>query len=188
MKTLTVRSRGEWRRWLAKHHAARDEVWLVYFKKHTGRPTIDYEASVEEALCFGWIDGMLRRLDEDRYARRFTPRRDGSRWSPSNRRRVEVLIASGRMAKPGLERVRAARRDGSWDAPDRPQIAKEIPPELKRALARNRKARLFFESLTPRQRRHFIAWVATAKRPETRARRVRRSIELLARGEKLGMV
>jgi uncharacterized protein YdeI (YjbR/CyaY-like superfamily) len=188
MKTLTVRSRAEWRRWLEENHATRDEVWVVYFKKHTGRRSIDYEASVEEALCFGWIDGILRRLDEERYARRFTPRRRGSDWSASNRARVERLIESGRMKEAGLKRVEAAKRDGSWQAPNRPDVGSEVPEELREALARNAKARKFFESLPPSERKRYVAWVAVAKRPETRARRVRKSVERLARGEKLGMV
>ena len=188
MKTLTVKTATEWRRWLAKNHATRDEVWLVYFKKHTGRPTIDYESSVEEALCYGWIDGILRRIDDERYARRFTPRKDNSNWSPSNKKRVARLIASKRMTKAGLGKVEYAREHGLWNAPDRPDIDFDIPEELATALARNRKARTFFEGLTPGYQRRFIAWVATAKRPETRHKRVAASIELLEQGKKLGMV
>jgi uncharacterized protein YdeI (YjbR/CyaY-like superfamily) len=188
VKTLTVKTSAQWRRWLAKNHATRDEVWLVYFKKHTGRPTIDYGDSVDEALCYGWIDSILRRIDDDRYARKFTPRKDDSNWSPSNKKRVERLVAAGRMTRAGLRKVEYARKHGLWDAPDRPDIPTAVPDELARALKRNRKAAAFFEGLAPGYRRRFIAWVATAKRPETRDRRVRKSIELLARGEKLGMV
>lgn len=188
MKTLTVKSAAEWRRWLAKNHATRDEVWLVYFKKHAGRPTIDYESSVEEALCYGWIDGMIRRIDDDRYARRFTPRRDESKWSPSNRKRVDRLIAAKRMTKAGLRKVEYARANGLWDPPGDPNVGDEVPAELARALSRNRRARENFERLAPSHRRRYIAWVATAKRPETRRKRAAVSIERLARGEKLGMV
>jgi uncharacterized protein YdeI (YjbR/CyaY-like superfamily) len=188
VKTLTVTTAAQWRRWLAKNHARRDEVWLVYFKKHTGRPTIDYGDSVDEALCYGWIDSILRRIDDDRYARRFTPRKDDSNWSPSNKKRVERLLAARRMTRAGLRKIEYAKKRGRWNAPDRPDIGTEVPEELGTALKRNRRAAAFFESLAPGYRRQFIAWVATAKRPETRKKRVRKSIELLARGEKLGMV
>lgn len=111
---LEIPDLGAWREWLRQHHDRQAGVWLVYFKPHTRRPTLSYGASVEEALCFGWVDNLIRKLDEDRYARRFTPRKPDSNWSASNCRRVERLIEAGRMTEHGLALVEAARRSGRW--------------------------------------------------------------------------
>ena len=108
MKTLHVTERGEWREWLASHHGSETKIWLVFHKTHTGVTSISYGAAVEEALCFGWIDSIIRRIDEDRYVRKFTPRRIDSVWSESNKRRAERMIAEGRMTGAGLAQVVAA--------------------------------------------------------------------------------
>lgn len=188
MTTLDVATAAEWRAWLAEHHGSESEIWLVYYKKHTGRPTLDYGVSVEEALCYGWVDNLIRRFDDDRFARKFTPRKPGSKWSPSNKQRIAKLEAEGRMAPPGQALVDAARLDGSWDAPDRPEIPTGPTPEFATALAEHPEAKTFFDTLTPAQRKQYIGWIATAKRPATRERRITESISRLERGEKLGMV
>jgi uncharacterized protein YdeI (YjbR/CyaY-like superfamily) len=188
MKQVHVSTRGQWRRWLAEsHNKEEDGIWLVFYKKETGRPSLQYEESVEEALCFGWIDSIIRRIDDDKYCRKFTPRRDGSRWSASNRMRVEKIIKEGRMTEFGLAKVEAAKRSGNWEKDPRPVISMELPQELSEALAGNRKARDFLEGLAPTYRKHFIGWIVAAKRPETRARRLKESLALLARGERLGL-
>lgn len=159
----------------------------MFYKKERGRPGLKYEESVEEALCFGWIDSIIKRIDDDKYCRKFTPRKKDSSWSDINRKRVEKVIKEGRMTPFGLAKIEAAKRSGSWEIDSRPLIRRDIPQELSEALARNRKAKDFFEKLAPTYRRHFIGWIVTAKRPETRARRLNESLALLGRGEKLGL-
>jgi uncharacterized protein YdeI (YjbR/CyaY-like superfamily) len=188
MKEIHVRSRSQWRRWLAENHDQEKKgIWLVFNKKETGRPSLGYEESVEEALCFGWIDSIIKRVNDDQYCRKFTPRKDSSRWSNTNKKRAEKLIKEGRMTGFGLAKIEAAKGSGSWGRDRRPVISMHIPQELSKAFARNRKAKDFFEGLAPTYRKHFIGWIVTAKRPETRAKRLKESLALLASGEKLGL-
>ena len=114
-ETLFCPDRDTWRVWLAEHGATRREVWLLFSKKHTGRPGLEYVEAVEEALCFGWIDGQLRRIDEEKHAIRFTPRRTGSVWAKSNKARVARMIEQGRMTEAGMALVRDAQKNGEWD-------------------------------------------------------------------------
>ena len=185
---LRRKSRATWRAWLRERHGTATEVWLVFYKKHTGKVWITYEEAVEEALCFGWIDGTLRRLDEDTYVHRFTPRKPRSNWSPTNRRRVERLVAARRMTSAGMAVVDAARADGSYDAQSAAEVSHEMPSELVRALGESPRATEGFDSLSPSQRRLYVSWIASAKRTETRARRAAKAVSLLEKGEKLGMV
>src|SRR5271157_3025485 len=150
MKQLCVPSRAQWRTWLAGNHDKEERgIWLVFYKRGAGRPSVAYEESVEEALCFGWIDSIIKRIDDDRYCRKFTPRRGDSRWSNTNKKRVEKLIKEGRMTQFGLAKIEAAKRSGNWDVDPRPAINLDIPPQLSEALARNRKAKDFFDKLAP---------------------------------------
>jgi uncharacterized protein YdeI (YjbR/CyaY-like superfamily) len=183
----TPRSRRQWRDWLAKNHADKDEVWLVYYKKHTGKPTLSYNDSVEEALCFGWIDGILKRVDDERYMHRFTPRKPGSNWSETNVKRVERLLEAGLMTESGFKCVEEAKLSGRWDAAAGPAVELSMPEELEKALAHQKMAAAFFETLAPSYRREFIAWIATAKRPETRKKRLQETVALLEQRKKLGM-
>jgi uncharacterized protein YdeI (YjbR/CyaY-like superfamily) len=149
-KTLYVTTRDAWRAWLEKNHAAATEVWLIYYKKHTGRPRIPYDDAVEEALCFGWIDSIVRRIDEGRYAQKFTPRRDGSQWSELNIKRARKLIKEGRMTRAGLAKVGAeilAGREVSRTESKRHEPA--IPQYIEDALKKNRAARENFHNLAP---------------------------------------
>jgi len=182
LKTFDARDREQWRNWLASHHRSEPEVWLVFHKRHTGQPSIAYDDAVDEALCFGWIDSLIRRLDDHRYARKFTPRKPGSKWSTSNRRRFAELQASGRLAPAGLQRPPT---DRSGDAP-RPSLSK-IPRYIEQALNSRPAARVYFESLAPSYRRMYIAWIDSAKQRETRNRRLREAVGLLAAGRKLGL-
>ncbi|MBN1361111.1 MAG: YdeI/OmpD-associated family protein [Sedimentisphaerales bacterium] len=184
MKQVYVKTRQQWREWLSRHHEENDGIWLVFYRKDVGKPTLEYDAAVEEALCFGWIDSILKKTDDERYVRKFTPRKPGSRWSALNKRRVERLIAQGLMTPSGLARVNQAKESGAWDRPDIPST---VPPEFARALAASAKAGAFFDRLAPSHRRQYMGWIATAKRPDTRDRRVKEAIALLERGEKLGM-
>jgi uncharacterized protein YdeI (YjbR/CyaY-like superfamily) len=188
MRKLYVPTRAQWRRWLSRNHDKElHGVWLVYFKKGKGRASLEYEESVEEALCFGWIDSLIKRIDDASYCRKFTPRQDGSQWSDSNKRRVDKIINEGRMTEFGLAKVETAKRLGTWSRESRLAFDKNIPIELSRALQLNGKARRYFNTLAPTHQKHFIGWIATAKKRETRARRLEESLALLSQGRKLGM-
>jgi uncharacterized protein YdeI (YjbR/CyaY-like superfamily) len=187
MKTRVCRSRADWRGWLETHHGREVEVWLVFHKKHTGVSGVDYGASVEEALCFGWIDSLVKRLDADRYARKFTPRRPGSRWSKSNRGRAEKMIAAGRMTPAGLAVVEKARAAGEWDREDAPAVPGPVPPELVRRLSETAGTQEQFDRLPASLRQQYIAWVGAAKKEATRLRRAGELADTLARGERLGL-
>jgi uncharacterized protein YdeI (YjbR/CyaY-like superfamily) len=181
LMTLQGRSRPQWRAWLEKHHTSSPGVWFVFHKAHTGVKSLPYEDTVREALCFGWIDSLIKRLDDDRYALKVTPRRPSSKWSDINRKRWAELEAAGLLTPAGLA---AAPTDNSY-AP-RPEIA-DLPVYIARALKANSKAWAFFRELAPTYRRHFVVWIHTAKRPTTRERRIRESIRLLAARMKLGL-
>ena len=181
LKTLHVLSRPQWRAWLAKHHTSSQGVWLVRDKAHTGVKSMPYEDAVREALCFGWIDSLVKRLDDDRYALKVTPRQPTSKWSAINRKRWAELKAAGLLTSAGL----AAAPTNNTYAP-RPVIP-DLPVYIAKALKANSKAWEFFRELAPTYRRNFVVWIHTAKRPETRERRIRESIALLAAGKKLGL-
>jgi len=178
---LDIRSRQRWRSWLAKHHASSPGVWLVFHKQHTGVESIPYEDAVREALCFGWIDSLIKRLDDERYALKITPRQATSKWSDPNRKRWAELKAAGLLAAPGLA---AAPTDNRY-AP-RPRIP-DLPAYVAAALKGNPKAWRCFQELAATHRRNFVVWIHMAKRPDTRAKRIRESIALLAAGKKLGL-
>ena len=181
LTTLDVRSRRQWRQWLAKHHTSSPGVWLVRHKEHTGVKSMAYEDVVREALCFGWIDSLVKRLDDDRYAVKVTPRKPTSKWSDINRNRWAELEAAGLLTAAGRA---AAPTDNTYAA--KPRIP-ELPIYISNELKRHAKAWQLFRGLAPTYRRDFVVWIHTAKRPETRERRIRESIELLSAGKKLGL-
>jgi uncharacterized protein YdeI (YjbR/CyaY-like superfamily) len=179
--------RDAWRTWLAKHHDSAQDVWLLLYKKHSGERSISLDEAVEEALSFGWIDGKLRRVDDQRHVLRFCPRRPRSVWSETNKSRVRRLIREGRMTPAGLEAVSSAKKHGQWQAARKLEETKTPPPDLANALASNARAARFFAGLSPSYQKMYIAWVLAAKRPETRARRVRSVVDRSARGIKPGV-
>lgn len=181
-KTLDVRSRKAWRKWLERHHASESAIWLVFHKRHTPVRCMSYDDAVREALCFGWIDSIVKRLDDARYARKFTPRTAGSRWSTANRKRYADLQAKGLLAPPGLARKPTNR---SGDAPKLSATA--VPRFIEQRIRANASAWRYFESLAPSYRRAFIGWIGAAKREATREKRLREAIRLLASGQKLGL-
>lgn len=185
-RRVTPKSRSAWRSWLDRHHDSCDAAVVVFYKRHARKSTLTYDDAVEEAICFGWIDGIKRSIDDDRYSHRFTPRKPNSKWSATNRKRAERMILSGRMMAAGSEAIRQAKRTGAWQ-PEAESIDLTVPSELANRLEKNSRAAEFFESLAPSYRNHFIAWINVAKRAETRQRRIDEAVELLARGEKLGM-
>ena len=161
--------RAAWRKWLRANHAKSKGVWLVFLKG--GERQITYNDAVEEGLCFGWIDSLMRSVDERSYIQLFTPRKPKSKWSGLNKRRAEDLIKRKLMAAPGLAKIEAAKKDGSWSAHDAVE-AMQVPPDLARALARNKKAKAFFETCAPSSRKGMLYYVAGVKSLELRARRI----------------
>ncbi len=182
IKLLEVRDRPEWRRWLKKHFNSEPEIWLIFRKGKTAAPSLSYTDAVEEALCFGWIDSLVRRLDDVRYARKFTPRRAESRWSSINRSRYEEMKSRGLLTAAGVKLAPTSR---SGDAP-RPSVS-AIPSYIEERLKTNPPAWRFFEGLAPSYRRAYIAWIEAAKRDETREKRLCEALSLLGGGKKPGL-
>jgi uncharacterized protein YdeI (YjbR/CyaY-like superfamily) len=181
---LIVPNAAAWRAWLAEHHAEPAGVWLVLAKKGTEKPTsLTYAQALEEALCHGWIDGQARRRDEATYRQRFTPRRKRSAWSKRNTGIAERLRAEGRMHPAGHAEVERAKADGRWEAAYAGPASIEVPPDLAEALAGEPKAQAMFENLSSQNRYAVLYRIATAKRADTRARRIAQFVTMLARGE-----
>ena len=140
VKPLYVKNRDEWRAWLLKNHEKEKEAWLLYYKKHTKKPTILYDDAVEGALCFGWIDGKVRSIDSEKYMQRFTPRGKKSVWSLLNKKRAEKMIKEKKMTKTGLNAINEAKKSGAWENAYTSRVKMEIFPQLKKALQKNKKA------------------------------------------------
>ena len=191
LKTFYAANREKWRTWLQRNHKTETEVWLIYYKKASGRPRVSYDDAVEEALCFGWVDSLVKRIDDEKFAQKFTPRKNHSKWSEHNKRRARAMIAQGKMTDAGLAVIGRGVLDSSVDqvartVPDRRRFD-TVPEFIQKALSRNKKAREYFEKLAPSHRRHYIGWISMAKRPETQQRRLAEAIELLAQNKKLGL-
>lgn len=177
-------SRGEWRNWLAENHAQASGVWFVYYKKQTGKPRVAYDEAVEEALCFGWIDSVPRKFDDERSKLLFTPRKPKSVWSKLNKTRIERLIENGLMTESGLAKIEAAKRGGSWNALDASDRL-EIPTDLARAFAENKTAAKNFGQFSDAVKRNILSWVGGAKRDETRAARIEKSVTMAERNKRV---
>jgi uncharacterized protein YdeI (YjbR/CyaY-like superfamily) len=182
---LFAANRGQWRAWLEKNHSSKKEVWLIYHKVHTGKPSIPYDDSVEEAMCFGWVDGIIKNLDDEKFGRKFMPRTKNSRWSELNKKRVEKMIKEGKMTEAGMTRVREAKQSGEWRRVPSERRELEVPPFFKNALAKNKKASDYFNTLARTYKRHFVAWVSSAKREETRMKRLAEALHYLEQNKKL---
>jgi uncharacterized protein YdeI (YjbR/CyaY-like superfamily) len=185
MKTLDVQRIAEWRDWLDENHASASEVWLVFYKMHTGIASLDYQDALDEALCYGWVDSLVKRLDDSRYARKFTPRKADSRWSDTNRKRYAELKTGGRLKPAGIKRPPTDR--GYGPRPQRLPLPARLPPYIQAALRKHPAAQRTFESLSPSHRRRYLAWIESAKREETKLRRLKEAIRLLAGGQVLGL-
>jgi uncharacterized protein YdeI (YjbR/CyaY-like superfamily) len=180
-KMLYVTSLEEWRAWLTKHSQSETEVWLIYYKKHTGQPRISYDHAVEEALCFGWVDSIVKRIDDEKFAQKFTPRRNYTKWSATNIKRVRKLIREGRMTEAGrakidlviLEKPQGKQGKGDLD----------IPRVIKKTLRTSSKAWKNFRNLAPSHRRGYIQWIMGVKKDETRERRLREVVSRLEQSE-----
>ena len=174
---FSARSRAEWRQWLEANYAASPGVWLVYYKKHTDKPSVAYADAVEEALCFGWVDSRPNVLDDERYKQLFSPRKAKSPWSKLNKQRVEKLIQQGLMTSAGLEKIEAAKLDGSWSAYDAIEEL-TIPSDLEQALAANSIANQYFQAFSNSSKKNILWWIGCAKQPATRAKRIEETIRL----------
>lgn len=184
-ETFYAPERAAWRKWLEEHHETSGEVWLIYYKKHTDRPNVTYEESVQEALCFGWIDSILKSIDSEKYVRKFTPRKPGSRWSDSNRKRVKLLLEQELMKEAGLRSIEGVDLD---ERTDPPKGELKIPDYIREGFSANKKAFDFFNSLTPSRKRMFVLWIDSAKREETRQRRLLKAIGLCSEHRRLPMM
>ena len=173
-------SRNEFRTWLEEHHDTAEELWVGYYKVDAERSGIGYGESVEEALCFGWIDGLVKGIDDETYTRRFTPRSPDSKWSKANKERVEAMIEAGKMTPAGMELVEAAKESGEWAAAYRLADDHEIPAELEAALRENETAWENFQNFSNTDQHAFIAAVEEAKTDETKQKRIERTVELAA--------
>lgn len=169
--------------WLQKHHASTDGLWLKIAKRGAGEPSVSYAEAVEIALCWGWIDGQKKGLDEQHFLQRFTPRRARSVWSKTNVDRVAALIEAGRMQAPGLAQIEAAKSDGRWARAYDGARTATVPADLAAALDAEPAARRFFETISATNRYAVLWRIQTAVKPETRARRIAQLVEMLARGE-----
>ena len=184
--TFYAANREEWRAWLENHHKSETEVWLVYYRANSGVPSIPYEDSVEEALCFGWVDSIIQRIDEQCYGRKFNPRLPNSQWSESNRRRAARLVQQGRMTAAGLAKI-------SFPIPevdDSPLARRDIPalaPELEQELRSHSQAWAFFQGLRPSEQRQISGWIMAAKKEETRHKRLGEAIGQLEQGKPPGL-
>lgn len=181
---LTVADVSEWTRWLEEHHADSTGVWLTLAKKGSSEPTsLSYDEALAEALCYGWIDGRLRAGDDRSFCRMFTPRKAGSAWSKRNVSIATMLIEQGRMRNSGFAAVSRAKADGTWEAAYEGQAKIEVPPDLAAALAREPAANTLFERLSRPNRYAILYRVSTARRPDTRRRRIEQLVAMLARGD-----
>jgi len=180
--TYFAEKNKDWKKWLDENHDIESEVWLVFYKKHTQKINIDYESSVEIALCYGWIDSIMKSVDEDSYVRKFTPRQPLSNWSFINRERALKMLASGEMIDAGMKTIEEARNNGKWYL-QKPAI--EMPIELEELLDENIEGALFFSELAPSYRKQYMGWVGEGKRPETRKKRAEEAVRLLSNHSKL---
>jgi uncharacterized protein YdeI (YjbR/CyaY-like superfamily) len=183
LPVLAFATAGAWEEWLASQHAQAAGVWLKIAKQGSGQTTVTYPGALEVAICFGWIDGQKRRLDDDFWLQRFTPRRPGSRWSKINADKAAALIESGRMRAAGLREVEQARADGRWNAAYAGQATMAVPDDLRAALAASDEARAFFETLSGANRYAILYRITSVKRPETRARKIAQYVAMLAEHE-----
>lgn len=169
------KSRADWRKWLEKNHTRAEGVWFISYKKETGKPRVTYEESVEEALCFGWIDSKGNKLDDERSMLWFAPRKEKSNWSKPNKERVERLIQQGLMTPAGLAKIELAKKNGTWTALDGVENL-EIPPDLAKALSKNKIAKEYFDAFPRSVKRGILEWILNAKKPETRAARIEETV------------
>jgi uncharacterized protein YdeI (YjbR/CyaY-like superfamily) len=185
LPTLPFASQQDWEQWLSEHHANAEGIWLKIAKKETGIPSVSYAEALDSAICYGWIDGQKAPFDEQYWLQKFTPRRPKSKWSKVNCDKATALIEAGRMQPAGLRQVEQAKADGRWDEAYDSQSKISVPDDLQRELDNNPQAQAFFNTLNSVNRYAILYRIQTAKKPETRAARIQKFIEMLSKGEKI---
>jgi uncharacterized protein YdeI (YjbR/CyaY-like superfamily) len=185
LPALLFKTQAEWTNWLEQNHSRDQGVWLKFAKKNSGESSVNYEEALEGALCYGWIDAVVNKLDDKFYLQKFTPRRPKSIWSKRNVAKVEALIKAGKMQPPGQAAVEAAKEDGRWDQAYESAANATVPEDFEAALKMSPVAREFFDTLSKTNRYAVIWRIQTAKKPETRAAKIAQMVAMLERGEKL---
>lgn len=175
-------NRAAWRAWLEANHATSPGIWLIYYK-NTGKPTVTYDEAVEEALCFGWIDSVPNKLDEERHMQVFTPRKPKSPWSKLNKQRIKTLFEKDVMMPAGLEKIEAAKKDGSWTLLDAIEEL-IVADDLAKALAANPTANDYFQAFNASSKKGILWWIESAKRPETRQQRIEQTVQMAAQNKR----
>lgn len=189
-KTTHPKTRGQWRKWLEKNHSTSSGIWLIYYKKESGKRKFDYADAVEEALCFGWIDSLPRKIDDERSSLKFTPRKPKSIWSKLNKQRIEKLIEQKLMTAAGMNKIEEAKKNGSWDTLNSSDFHAEknsLPDDLRKALSKNKKAIENFPGFPQGYRKRFLFWIDSAKRSETRMARIKQTVLMAAANKKPGV-
>jgi len=175
LETFYARSRQKWRQWLEKNHLTSVGIWLIYYKVKSGKPSVQYSDAVKEALCFGWIDSKVKSLDAERYQQIFTPRKPQSVWSKLNKQYIEEISAQGLIAEAGFKKIEAAKQDGYWYKLDAIE-ALIIPADLEQVLSTNATANGYFQAFNNSSKKNILFWIESAKRPETRLKRIEQTI------------
>ncbi|HEX6171884.1 MAG TPA: YdeI/OmpD-associated family protein [Chitinophagaceae bacterium] len=189
-KTTHPKTRYAWRKWLEKNHSTSPGVWMIYYKKETGKRKFDMADAVEEALCFGWIDSTAQKLDDERTMQKFTPRKPKSVWSKINKQRIEKLIEQELMTPAGMSKIKEAKKNGSWDTLNNSDFHAEnnsLPGELRNAFSKSKKALENFQAFPPGYRKRFLFWIDSAKTPETKAARIKQTLLMAAANKKPGL-
>jgi len=185
LERISCKNRDEWRNWLEENHAIAKGIWLVYYKKHTGKPTVSYNDAVEEALCYGWIDSIVKRVDDECYMQKYTPRNPKSSWSTSNKKRVEKMISEGKMTESGMRLVNIAKQNGKWDEAIKSHLNYVLSEDLLEILKKDKAAFATYEKLPPSHKKEYVSWIMDAKKEETRVRRTEKMITMLKKGQRM---
>jgi len=189
-KTTHPKTRSDWRKWLEKNHSTAPGIWMIYYKKETGKRKFDMAEAVEEALCFGWIDSVAQKLDDERTMQKFTPRKPKSVWSKINKQRIQKLIEQKLMTPAGLTKIEQAKENGSWDTLNSSDLHTDnnsIPDDLRKILSKNKKAMANFLAFPPSYRKRFFFWIDSAKTPVTKAARIKQTLLMAAANKKPGL-
>jgi len=186
--TLYITERIEWRNWLIINHEITQEIWLIYYKKHTGKKRIAYDDAVEEAICYGWIDSTVKRVDDDIYMQKFVPRRKKSKWSELNKERADKMIKQGKMEKAGFDKINEAKDNGNWENSYGKREDPEIPNDVLDALSKNSKALKNFLNFAQGYQNSYLYWIKDAKKSEMRIRRIKKLVKRASQNIKPGMI
>jgi uncharacterized protein YdeI (YjbR/CyaY-like superfamily) len=179
--------RDDWRKWLKLNHDKSSRIWLKYYKKHTEKESVRQPEAVEEALCYGWIDSIVKRIDEEQYMQKFTPRNDNSIWSDVNKKRVAQLIKNGKMTEFGMKKINTAKKNGMWNKIKDHTKLDKLPVEIEAEISNNDTFRENWEKLAPSRKKQFLYWINDAKKDETKIRRINKAIEMIINNN-LGMM